>query len=350
MLNSATRLFPRPLAVLAGAWLLACTAPGRAAEPEKPPVTIQFTLDRPIDAVAAPFLLATTKGLYSAENLVVSANVAAGSKETIARVASGASDMALADLNALIRYRDAADAAPVKAVFVLLNKAPYAVVARRSRGVTGLSSLEGKTLGVADGDLAIRLWPALARRNDIKPANVKLEKISPAVREPMLSAGQIDAVTGFSYVSPVNLRDRGVPSADLAVFRFADYGSAAYGLAIIVNPKFAAEKPDAVRGFLRAVAAGTQLSIKQPVQAIDAVMAAMDNGTRELELERLRTVLADNILTDDVRRDGLGGIDPKRFDASLGEIAEDHTFRKQPAAADIFDGSFLPGPVGRNIN
>jgi NitT/TauT family transport system substrate-binding protein len=166
----------------------------------------------------------------------------------------------------------------------------------------------------------------------------------------MLSAGQVDAVTGFSYVSPVNLRDRGIPSADLAVFRFADYGSAAYGLAIIVNPKFAAEKPDAVRGFLRAVAAGTQLSIKQPALAIDAVMAAMDNGTRELELERLRTVLADNILTDDVRRDGLGGVDVKRFDASVGEIAEDHTFRKRPSAADIFDDSFLPGSHGRNIN
>lgn len=350
MPNIATQILSKRLAVLAGTWLLACVGPVAATEPEKPPTTIQFTLDRPIDALAAPFLLATSKGLQSAENLLVSINVAAGSKETIARVASGGSDMALADLNALIRYRDAADAAPVKAVFVLLNRAPYAVVARRSRGVTGLSSLEGKTLGVADGDLAIRLWPALAKRHDIKPANVKLEKISTAVREPMLSAGQVDAVTGFSYVSPVNLRDRGVPSADLAVFRFADYGSAAYGLAIIVNPKFAAEKPDAVRGFLRAVAAGTQLSIKQPGQAVDAVISAMDNGTRELELERLRTVLADNILTDDVRRDGLGGIDAKRFEASLDEIAEDHTFRKRPSLADIFDESFLPGSVGRNIN
>ncbi|QDM15261.1 ABC transporter substrate-binding protein [Tardiphaga sp. vice352] len=349
MTSSAPHL-PRRLTWLVGMLLLAGTAPGRAVEPAKSPATIQFTLDRPIDAIAAPFVLANVRGLYRAENLVVSTNVAAGSKETIARVAAGASDMALADLNALIRYRDAADAAPVKAVFVLLNKAPYAVIARRSRGVTGLASLEGKTLGIADGDLAIRLWPALAKRNDIKPASVKQEKISSAVREPMLSAGQVDAVTGFSYASPVNLRDRGVPSADLAVFRFADYGSAAYGLAIVVNPKFAAEKPDAVSGFLRAVTAGTQLAIQQPDKAIDAVLAEMDNGTRELELERLRTVLADNILTDDVRRDGLGGIDATRFAAALDEIAEDHVFRKRPAAAEIFDGSHLPPLADRTID
>lgn len=317
---------------------------------DKTPTTIQFALDRAVDAIAAPFVLADTRGLYRAENLTVTTTVAAGSKETIARVASGASDMALADLNALIRYRGEPDAAPVKAVFVLLNVAPYAIVARKSRGVISLGSLEGKVLGVADRDLAIRLWPALAKRNNIKLAAVKQEKISAAVREPMLSAGQVDAVTGFSYLSAVNLRDRGVPADDLAVFRFAEFGSAAYGLALIVNPKFAAARPEAVKAFLRAVTAGTQLAIKDPASAITDVMTQMENGSRELELTRLQIAIAENILTDDVRRDGLGGIDAARFEASLDEIAEDFTFRKRPSAADIFDDSFLPGSVGRKIN
>lgn len=323
--------------------------PGRA-EDDKVPATLQFTLDRAIDAIAAPFVLATMRGLYRAENLSISTNVGAGSRETIARVASGASDMALADLNALIRYRGEHDAAPVKAVFVLLNKAPYAIVARKSRGIVTPASLEGRTLGVADGDLAIRLWPALARKIGIKLSAVKLEKISAAVREPMLSAGQVDAVTGYSYLSAVNLRDRGVPADDLAVFRYADYGSAAYGLALIVNPKFAIVRPDAVKAFVRAVTAGTQLAIKDPVRAIDDVVTQMDNGTRDLELTRLRVAIADNILTDDVRRNGLGGIDPARFEASLDEIAEDYTFRKRPTLADIFDDAFLPGSIGRQIN
>jgi len=320
------------------------------ADETRAPVAIRFSLDRPVDALAAPFVLASTRGLYRTENLIVSTTIANGTREAIARVASGTSDMALADINALVRYRDAADAAPIKAVFVLLNRAPYAIIARKSRGITSLGSLEGKTLGVADGDLAIRLWPALAHRNDIKLASVKQEKISAAVREPMLSAGQVDAVTGFSYLSAVNLRDRGVPADDLAVFRFSDYGSTAYGLAIIVNPKFAAEKPEAVKGFIRAVAGGTQLTVQQPSQAIDDVLTQMENGSHELELERLRAAIHDNILTDDVRRDGLGGIDPARFESSIGEIAEDFTFRKRPTASDVFDDAFLPGSVGRKIN
>ena len=52
----------------------------------------------------------------------------------------------------------------------------------------------------------------------------------------MLSAGQVDAVNGFSYLAGVNLRDRGVPADDLAVLRYADYGCEAYGFALIVNP------------------------------------------------------------------------------------------------------------------
>lgn len=325
-------------------------APGRAADAVKAPVAVQFTLDHPIDALAAPFVLANTRGLFREAGLSVTTNAMTGTREAIAKVASGASDLALADLNALIRYRDGADAAPVKAIFVLLNRAPYAIIARKSRGVSTLASLEGKTLGVADGDLANRMWPALARHNGIKLASVKREKISSAVREPMLSAGQVDAVTGFSYLSAVNLRDRGVPADDLAVFRYGDYGSAAYGTAIIVNPKFAAEKPEAVRGFLRAVSAAMRVVIAHPAQAIDDVVGLMDGGSRDRELERLRIVVHDNILTEDVRRNGLGGIDPARFEASLGEIAEDFNFRKRPVLTDIFDDAFLPDSSGRKIN
>src|SRR5215475_15012557 len=67
---------------------------------------VQFTLDRPIDAVAAPFVMAQANGLFSAEGLAVSIYNATSPQDAIARVASGASEMALVDINALIRYRD----------------------------------------------------------------------------------------------------------------------------------------------------------------------------------------------------------------------------------------------------
>jgi len=340
------------LALLTGLFGLACfgAGAGRAAGEIRPPIAIRFSLDRPIDAGAAPFVLATSDGLFATEGLAVTTNIASGSPDAIARVAAGSSDFALVDINALIRFRGQSDAPPVKAVFVLFNQAPYAIIARKSRGIRALSDVEGKTLGVAEDDLSIRLWPALARQNGIKLASVTQDKIGNAVREPMLSAGQVDAVTGFSYLSAVNLRDRGVPADDLAVLRYADYGCEAYGFAVIVNPAFATASPGAVKGFLRAAIAGTHLAIREPGHAADQVVSRMDGGSRDLELERLRTLIRDNILTGEVKRNGIGGVDPARLDRSIDQIAEDFKFHKRPTAADIFDDTFLPRLGGRLIN
>jgi NitT/TauT family transport system substrate-binding protein len=336
------------LAVLTG---LACLPARKGrADDGKAPVAIHLTFDRPLDASMAPFLLATSHGLFAAEGLSVTTGFAQGSPEAIAAVVSGASEMALVDLNELIRYRGGADAAPVKAAFVLFNTAPYAIVARKSRGIHALSDIEGKTLGVAETDLSYHLWPALTKQNGIKAASVKIYKMSAAVREPILSAGQVDAVAGFSYLSAVNLRDRGVPADDLAVLRYADYGCEAYGFAVVVNPAFAASKPDAVKGFVRAAISGTLLAIKDPSGAANEVVKQLDDGSIDLELARLNTVISDNILTGEVRRNGIGGVDPVRLERAIGEIAEDFKFHKRPAPGDIFDDAFLPPLGGRLIN
>src|ERR1700687_1804964 len=183
------------LALLMGLPGFACLV-SRAAGETRQPIAIQFSFDRPIDASAAPFVLASSRGLFGSEGLAVTTNIASGWPDAIARVAAGASDFALVDINVLIRFRDKEGAPPVKAVFVLFKKAPYAIVARKSRGIHALSDIEGKTLGVADGDFSIWFWPALARQNGIKIASVRQNRMSAAVREPMLSARKDAVMTG----------------------------------------------------------------------------------------------------------------------------------------------------------
>jgi len=352
-----SRLSALPRVLLASlAWLGAMAGllagDALAADEPRTPLAIQFSLDRPIDAAAAPFVLASAGGLFSTEGLAVTINIAGGAQDAMARVAAGTSDFAVVDINALMRFRDKDKQAgsKIKAVFMLFNKAPYSIIARKSRGVLALTDIEGKTLGIAEGDLSARLWPAVANLNGIKLKSVKQSSISAAVREPMLSAGQVDAVTGFSYLSAINLRDRGVPADDLAVLKFADYGCEAYGFAIIVNPALAGAKPEAVKGFVRAVIGGVNLTIKNPTIAAAEVVSRMDGGSKDLELERLQSILRDNILTNEVKRNGIGSIDPARFERSIDQVGEDFKFQKRPQAADIFDDQFLPPLNGRLIN
>ena len=85
-------------------------------------------------------------------------------------------------------------------------------------------------------------------------------------------------------------------------------------------------------------------------RAAEEVVSRMDGGSRDLELERLQTVMRDNILTGEVKRNGIGGIDPARLERAMDQLAADSKFQKRPSAADIFDDSFLPPLGGRLIN
>ncbi len=136
------------LASLAGLWAIAGLMASNvlAADEPRAPLQIQFSLDRPIDAAAAPFVMASAGGLFGAEALAVTTNIASGSSDAIARVAAGTSDFALVDINALMRFRDKdkQGGPKIKAVFVLFNKAPYSIIARKSRGIRALTDHRGQ--------------------------------------------------------------------------------------------------------------------------------------------------------------------------------------------------------------
>src|SRR5690349_14178525 len=101
MRANRTNAFRFILALTTGVWGGVCPN-ARAADP----VAVQFTLDRPVDAVAAPFVMAQAGGLFSAEGLNVTISAVNGAQDAIARISSGASDLALVDINALMRHRD----------------------------------------------------------------------------------------------------------------------------------------------------------------------------------------------------------------------------------------------------
>jgi NitT/TauT family transport system substrate-binding protein len=337
---------------LSAAWLagLAGVAAGLIVGSAQAQTGIKFSLDERLEGPAAMFLLAQDRGYYRNEGLDVTVEEGASALESITRVASGGYELGFADINALIKYRDQNPAAAVKAVYMLFNKPPFAIVGRKSRGISDPKSLEDKKLGAPPTGATYDQWPLFAKLNDVDIGKVAVEKISIPVRAPMLAAGQLDAVLGYSYRVYVDLKDRGVPVDDLVLLPMADYRLKLYGGAIIVNSKFAAEKPDAVAGFLRAVLKGLKDTIKNPSLAVDSLLKRDDAGKMEVELERLRMAIKDNIVTPEVRADGLGAIDGARLTEAINQIALTHAFKAKPKANDIFDAAFLPAAADRKLN
>lgn len=340
-----TRLVGTDLGLAAA--LLAVVVAGSCDAAETP---VKFALDWKFASPAAPFAVAIDSGHFKAEGLDVTIDPAPDSLEPIARVASGNYDMGFGDVNALIKFRDRNPNAPVRAVFMVYNKPGFSIVGRKSRGVITPKDLEGKRLGAPTPDGAYAQWPIFVLANDIDASKVMIVNVGVPVREPMLASGEVDAITGCSFASYIDLKDRGVPADDITVLLMADHGVDLYGDAILVNPKFAAEKPEIVRAFLRAFLKGLKETAASPATAVESVVKRNDVARKDLELERLRIALTENILTPEVMANGYGDVDRARFERAIGQIGLTYAYKARPKAADIFDTSFLPDAADRQVN
>ncbi|GAB4262145.1 MAG: ABC transporter substrate-binding protein [Pararhodobacter sp.] len=303
---------------------------------------VPFTLDWRFEGPAAPYFLAIDNGCFAEEGLAVDIAPGQGSLDAIPKVATGAFPIGFADMASLIKFIDQNPDAPVIAVMVMYNKPAFAVVGRISRGITSPADLEGHTLGAPPPDGAWAQFPVFAAAQGLDMSRITVEPVGFPTREPMLASGEVDAVTGFSFTSYLNTVRLGVDPADISVMLMADYGVELYGNAIIVNTDWAAEHPEAVTGFLRAVARGVVAANEDPAAGVAAIAARNPALDSELEIERLQIALRDNILTPWVLENGLGGIDAARFATSLEQIAMTYAFTNTPDAGRYFTDMYLP--------
>ena len=71
-----------------------------------------------------------------------------------------------------------------------------------------------------------------------------------------------------------------------------------------------------------------------------------DSAKKDVELERLRMAIRENIVTPEVRANGFGAVDPARLEEAIDQIALGYTFKARPKADAVFDASFLPPARG----
>lgn len=303
---------------------------------------VPFALDWKFEGPSAAYFAAIDNGHFADAGLEVEIAPGKGSLDAIPKIATGAFPVGFADINSLVKFLDANPGAPVTAVMMIYDKPPFAVIGRASRGIDGPKSLEGKILGAPPPDGAWAQFPAFASANGLDMAEITVEPVGFPTREPMLAEGNVDAITGFSFSSYLNLVRLGIPEDDIRVILMADHGLSLYGNAIIVNTDYASENADIVSAFLGAVAAGWRDVIADP--AAGAAMIAERNPAIDIELEtrRLQLAIDANVVTEYTRENGIGGIDSDRFARSLEQIAETYEFNTEPDASLYFTDAYLP--------
>ena len=310
---------------------------------------IKFQLDWRFEGPSALFLVPAAKGYFKDAGLDVSVDAGNGSGGAVTRVASGAYDMGFADLAALMEFQANNPDAPSKpvAVMVVYNNTPASVMALKKSGIQKPADLNGKRLGAPVFDAGRRAFPIFAKANKID--GVQWTAMDPTLRETMLARGDLDAITGFTFTSLLNLEARGVAAKDVVVLPYADYGVKLYGNVIIASPKMIKEHPEAVKAFLKAFAKGAKEVIANPAQAIEAVKARDGIVNVALETRRLQLAIDTVINSPDARAEGFGQLKGPRLSLMASQVSDAFNTKNRVNPDLVWNGSFLPTAAELNV-
>jgi NitT/TauT family transport system substrate-binding protein len=127
------------------------------------------------------------------------------------------------------------------------------------------------------------------------------------------------------------------------------FGLDLYGSAILAHPEFIKAQPQAVAAFNRGLIKGFQDTVRDPESAIDILMKRNPIVKREIELARLKLVIEQSYVTDEVRANGFGGVDMKRLESSIEQLGHAFKYTNKPKAEEIFTAEFLPPRAERLI-
>lgn len=310
---------------------------------------IKFQLDWRFEGPAALFLQPAAKGYFKAAGLDVTIDAGNGSGGTVTRVASGAYDMGLADLAALMEFHANNPDAPNKPVAVMMvyNDTPASVMALKKSGIKTPADLSGKKLGAPVFDAGRRAFPLFAKANNV--SNVAWTAMDPPLRETMLVRGDVDAITGFTFTSLLNLEARGAKVEDVVVLPYPQYGVKLYGNVIIASPKLVKENPAAIKAFLSAFAKGAKEVMANPVAAIEHVKARDGIINTALETRRLQLAIDTVVASPNARAEGFGQVNGPRLTLMASQVSDAYGTKTRVTPAAVWNGSFLPSAAELDV-
>lgn len=305
-------------------------------------IPVKFTLDWAYQGPQAPFLVALYKGYFAAEGLDVTIDRGYGSADAVTKIATGVYDIGFADINSMIEFNVQNPERALVAVAIVYDFAPFSIVTLRGRGIETPKDLVGRTLAAPAGDASRRLFPVFAKVVGIDPNQVTWISVDPALRERILVMGQADAISAHFFTAVLNLKAIGIPEEDIVVLLYAKHGLDLYGNAVMCSRKFAEEKPEVVRSFLRALTRAWHDTLANPEEAIAYVKQRDPLIDPKVELERLLLAINVCMLTPDVFERGFGDARPDRLERAIALVAEGFGLPLVPNIADVFTSEFLP--------
>ncbi|MGV3632888.1 MAG: ABC transporter substrate-binding protein [Pseudorhodoplanes sp.] len=334
------------LALILASAILGITMPSGMALAS--PAKLKMILNWKYQGPQGWFFLAQDRGYFAAEGIDIEMTQGNGSGAAVPMVANGTYDVGFGDINALIELAARKpDIAPL-AVYVMYNTPPFSVVVKQDSPIKEPKDLIGKTIGGGANDAVRKLFPAFCGYAKIDCDKINIMTIQPGIYEQMLMRGQVDAV--FGYVNTVRFSAKLInidPDKELRFIRFIDYGMDLYSNSIIVSKKLVKERPEVVKGLVRAINRGLTDALNDPAAAIAAVEKREPLIKAGVERERLDSTVAREMSHPEIATVGFGNVDQQRLQKSIETIVKALELPRTPAIEEVFSPDFLPPPAER---
>ena len=289
------------------------------------------------------FFLAKDKGYFDEAGIEIVMDQGSGSGAAVGQVAGGAYDVGFGDVNALIRLAATSpEEAPI-CVYQMYNKPPFAVAVLSSSNIMTAADLEGRKLGGAASDGALKLFPAFANVAGLDTSGIEILNFKSNLREQMLKSEQVEGVFGYVNTIRFSAKLSGMdPDKDIRFISYGDYGMDLYSNGMIVSKQLVAEKPDVVKGMVSAINKGVADTLADLDAVVDAVAAREPLINKVIEKERLIATLQDEMNHPELATTGLGAVDPDRFKQAIDLVVKADGLPRTPDASEIFTNAFLP--------
>jgi NitT/TauT family transport system substrate-binding protein len=314
------------------------------------PTTIRFILDWKAQGPAAWYYLARDKEYFSAEGLNVIIDQGDGSASAVSKVMTGAYDAGFGDINAIIQNAALRSGQQPIMVYLIYNRAPYAIIVNADGPIKTLKDMEGQTLAAPAGSATERMFKLLALKNGVDASKVKVINAAPNLIEQLLVGGQTQAIAQFALTSYMNfVAMKKDPEKDFRWFFYADNGIDLYSNGIFFSQSFLKEKPDAVRGMIKALNKAVVEVVGNPDVGIDVLKKVEPLTNVDLEKPRLIYTINKQLRTAEVATLGIGDLSDAHLTSAIAAVVDAYGLPRTPALGEIFDHSFLPPKADRML-
>jgi NitT/TauT family transport system substrate-binding protein len=312
-------------------------------------VPIRITLNAPRDGSNAAFFLAAARGYFAEAGVEATLDPSRGAGDSIQRVASETYDFGFSDFTVLVQFAARNPQNAPIAVAALYTRSPISIISLAKSGIAKPKDLEGKKLGAPPTDAGFLLLPAFVQATGIDRSKIQIDAIDLSLREAALAQGRVDAVTGFDSTTLFNLLRVGIKREDVKFLYFSDHNLDFYSNGLVISRKFLRENEKLVPGVVAAFVKAWRDTIAKPEDAVNALGAVDGLVDKPLEIDRLKWLLANQVVNDHSKRLGIGTLDPARFARGIDQVAGAMELPRKPAVAELWTDKYLPPMAARTI-